>query len=141
MTANNLMTLAIQEADMHHTPYGCVIYNRVTSEYIKAANQTRSKGKTAHAEIECLRLLNEKEWSPADLVLYTTAEPCPMCLSAIIWCRINEVVYGVPISDIKKYHRQIDITSQTVVDNSWSNCKIEGGFMKESCLDLFEKHS
>ena len=56
----------------------------------------QSKDPTAHAEINAIRKAC-KELDTHDLtgcILYTSAEPCPMCLSAIIWANIKEVYYA-----------------------------------------------
>ena len=77
-------------------PFGCVIvrkgeivgrgHNRVTS-----ANDP-----TAHAEVVAIReaCAALETFQLADCTLYTSCEPCPMCLSAIYWARIPEVYYA-----------------------------------------------
>ena len=39
-------------------------------------------------------------------VVYTSAEPCPMCYSACMWARVDEVYYGATYQDVKEYGRQ-----------------------------------
>ena len=56
---------------------------------------------TAHAEVNAIRSAT-KALGTIDLtgcVMYTTCEPCPMCLSAIHWSKIDRVVYGATIAD------------------------------------------
>ena len=56
---------------------------------------------TAHGEITAIRNA-EKSLKTFDLTgcdLYTTGEPCPMCLYAIMWARIDKVYYGCTIED------------------------------------------
>lgn len=77
-------------------PFGAVIvrdrrvlaegWNRVTS-----ANDP-----TAHAEIVAIRRACEAAgaFSLAGAVLYTSCEPCPMCLAAAYWARIDRIVYA-----------------------------------------------
>ena len=77
-------------------PFGCVIvrdgrvighgHNRVTSTY----------DPTAHAEVVAIRdaCANLETFQLADCELYTSCEPCPMCLAAIYWARIPTVFYG-----------------------------------------------
>lgn len=95
------MKVAIELAfeGMHENkggPFGAVVvqngvivgrgYNRVTS----------TNDPTAHAEIVAIRdackQLNTFELS--DCVIYTTCEPCPMCLAAIYWSHVNKIFYG-----------------------------------------------
>lgn len=51
---------------------------------------------TAHAEVEAIRVAcrSRGTWRLADCTLYVTLEPCPMCASALVHCRIARVVYG-----------------------------------------------
>lgn len=77
-------------------PFGCVIvrhgeivgrgHNRVTS----------TNDPTAHAEVVAIRdaCATLETFQLADCELYTSCEPCPMCLSAIYWARIPHVFYG-----------------------------------------------
>ncbi len=58
---------------------------------------------TAHAEINVIReachILKTHDLS--DYILVTTAYPCPMCLGAIMWTNIKEVIYGCRLNDAK----------------------------------------
>lgn len=51
---------------------------------------------TAHAEIMAIRLACQKlgDFQLSDCVLYTSCEPCPMCLGAIYWARLQAVYYA-----------------------------------------------
>jgi tRNA(Arg) A34 adenosine deaminase TadA len=77
-------------------PFGCVVvrkgeivgrgHNRVTS----------TNDPTAHAEVVAIRdaCANLETFQLEDCELYTSCEPCPMCLSAIYWARIPQIFYG-----------------------------------------------
>lgn len=134
---DTLMYLAIKIARENNTPYGCVLYNKKTSVINSFANTTKSDGKTAHAEMNALRSL--KNNSGDDYILYSTGEPCPMCMAAIVWCGIKTVRYGLSIEEISKYHNQIKILSKDVAEASWFNIDLEGGFCKEACEKLFNE--
>ena len=56
---------------------------------------------TAHGEIVAIRAACRRlgTFSLKGCVLYTSAEPCPMCLGAIYWARIARVVYGMTVAD------------------------------------------
>src|SRR5205814_5817657 len=62
---------------------------------------TRTNDPTAHAEVvairEACRRLHSFQLSGCDL--YTTCEPCPMCLGAIYWARLDSIFYGNTRSD------------------------------------------
>ena len=57
---------------------------------------TSSNDPTAHAEVVAIRdaCRRLKRFQLADCVLYTSCEPCPMCLSALYWARIKRVFYA-----------------------------------------------
>jgi tRNA(Arg) A34 adenosine deaminase TadA len=77
-------------------PFGAII---VLNDKIiaRASNQVTSKNDpTAHAEIQAIRLACKKlqTFDLSQAILFTTCEPCPMCLGAIYWSRISSVYYG-----------------------------------------------
>jgi guanine deaminase len=77
-------------------PFGCVIVRR--GEIIGRGNNrvTSTNDPTAHAEVTAIRDACAKlnTFQLADCELYTSCEPCPMCLAAIYWARIPTVFYG-----------------------------------------------
>lgn len=96
------MRLAAEHSpDGRHGPFGAVVvkdgdivgrgWNRVVAD----------ADPTAHAEVSAIRdacrALGTHELSGA--VIYCSCEPCPMCLSAIYWARIEEIVYAAAGSD------------------------------------------
>ena len=97
------MRIAIEESKYNSEnnyknggPFGAVILKN--GEIVSIAHNTviESKDPTAHAEVNALRLATKK-LNTHDLTgctLYVNAEPCPMCLSAIIWANIKEVYYA-----------------------------------------------
>ena len=62
-------------------------------------------GPSAHAEVRAIRLATRrlKRLSLAGFTLYTTCEPCPMCMSAAVWAGIDRVVYGATIEDANRH--------------------------------------
>ncbi len=73
---------------------------------------------TAHAEINAIRAATQKfQWFKLnDCVLFTTCEPCPMCLGAVYWAGISQIYYGNSREDAGKYgfddshiYQQIDM--------------------------------
>src|SRR4051812_26926308 len=77
-------------------PFGCVIVRR--GEIVARGNNrvTSTNDPTAHAEVTAIREACQKlgTFQLTDCELYTSCEPCPMCLAAIYWARIPEVFYG-----------------------------------------------
>jgi len=89
LSENNLKT-------MNGGPFGCVIVRDGKVLSAEANTVTRDCDPTAHAEINAIRAAS-KSIGKADLsgcIMYTSAEPCPMCLSAIYWSNIAQVYYG-----------------------------------------------
>lgn len=85
-------------------PFGAVIVKdgEIISE--SANSVTKDNDPTAHAEINTIRLA-AKKLSSFDLSgceIYTSCEPCPMCLSAIYWARIDKIYYANNQNDAAK---------------------------------------
>ena len=59
-----------------------------------------------HAEMNAIRVAEEKlgtyDLGPFNLKLYTTSEPCSMCMGGIMWSGIREVYYGVPSESVER---------------------------------------
>src|SRR5690349_11153148 len=77
-------------------PFGAVIVKdgRVIA---KSANKvTTTNDPTAHAEVSAIRLACKKlkTFDLSGCVIYTSCEPCPMCLSAVYWAKINFIYYA-----------------------------------------------
>ena len=96
--------LSIKSVNSGTGPFGALIVkdNKIISEGFNTV--TLSNDPTSHAEIVAIRnackMLNN--FSLEDCDLYTTCEPCPMCLSAIYWARIDKIYYANTRSDAQK---------------------------------------
>ncbi|MCW8930934.1 MAG: nucleoside deaminase [Gammaproteobacteria bacterium] len=94
---NEAIKLAHQSVSTHHGgPFGAVIVqnNQIIG---RGSNQvTTHNDPTAHAEIVAIRDACQQiqSFSLAGCTIYTSSEPCPMCLSAIYWARIDSVLYA-----------------------------------------------
>jgi tRNA(Arg) A34 adenosine deaminase TadA len=101
---------------------------------------------TAHAEIlairEACKILNTIILD--DCWLYTTLEPCPMCVSACIWAKVKGIVFGSTQEDaIEQYKiydrwRQIPIKAKDFLKMSNSNIILNEELMREECNQLFD---
>jgi guanine deaminase len=80
----------------HGGPFGAVIVkdNRIIAEGVNQVTLTNDP--TAHAEMVAIRRACEKlgAFELKECELYTSCEPCPMCLGAIYWARLSRVYYG-----------------------------------------------
>ena len=96
--------LSIKSVNSGTGPFGAVLVkdNQIIAEGFNKV--TSSNDPTSHAEIVAIRMackvLNNFNLEGCDL--YTTCEPCPMCLSAIYWARINKIYYANTRVDAQK---------------------------------------
>ena len=96
--------LSMESVDKGTGPFGAVVVkdNKIISEGFNTV--TLVKDPTSHAEIVAIRsackVLNN--FSLKECELYTTCEPCPMCLSAIYWARIDKIYYANTRDDAQK---------------------------------------
>ena len=96
--------LSVKSANGTGGPFGCVVVknNKIIAE--GSNNVTFSNDPTAHAEIVAIRnackKLNTFNLSGCDI--FTSCEPCPMCLSAIYWSHIDNIYYANTRDDAKK---------------------------------------
>ena len=96
--------LSIESINRGGGPFGCVIVknDKIISE---GSNKvTSSNDPTAHGEIVAIReaCRQVNNFSLKGLELYSTCEPCPMCLSAIYWARIDKIYYANTRKDAQK---------------------------------------
>ena len=77
-------------------PFGAVIVKDGEIVAGSANSVTRDNDPTAHAEVNTIRQACKKlgTFDLSDCVIYTSCEPCPMCLGAIYWARIKKIYYG-----------------------------------------------
>ncbi len=103
---NEFMKLAVEEARKgvdsgHGGPFGAVIVK--DGEIIASAHNMVliNNDPSAHAEIQAIKKACEVLGKPVipECEIYSSCEPCPMCLSAILWARIPTVYYGCTKKD------------------------------------------
>ena len=96
--------LSIQNIKNNGGPFGCVIVkeNKIIAEGTNRVTQKNDP--TAHAEIIAIRNACEKlnTFNLEGCELYTSCEPCAMCLSAIYWSHIDKIYYGNSRLDASK---------------------------------------
>lgn len=139
----HVMQAAIDVAENFRTPFGAAL--AMGDEIFEtAANQTlKNHDATAHAEIHVIRKLSKKlrKSNLSGFTLYTTCEPCPMCMSAAIWSEIEAVVYGCSIPDISRTMPQIQIRCHEVAEESFRKIDVHPAFMEKECLALLNRFS
>ena len=106
---NRFMRMAINEAKRgilngHGGPFGTVIVKDGVV-IAKGHNQViKNQDPTCHGEIMAIHKACKKlgTFDLRGCELYTTGEPCPMCLGAILWANIDRVYFGCNIIDTEK---------------------------------------
>ena len=124
------------------SPFGSVIVRE--GAIVATAHNTvwRDTDPTAHAEVNCIRAatraLDTIDLSGCDL--YSTCEPCPMCLSAIHWAKIRRVVYGAGIADAAAGgFSELRVPARELARMGGSSLVVEGGLLAEECRALFQE--
>jgi guanine deaminase len=97
---------------------------------------------SAHAEMTGIRRAAKKLGRVAlnGCTCYCTLEPCPMCLSALHWAKVDRVVYGADIADSQAAgFSELAIPAAEMVRLGRSPIRVEGGVLKEECRTLFDE--
>ena len=93
----NACDLATYSVQIGGGPFGAIIVDSESNVVGKGHNMvTINNDPTAHAEIVAIRdaCKNLNNFSLENCTIYTSCEPCPMCLSAIYWSRMKHIYYG-----------------------------------------------
>lgn len=100
-------------------PFGALIVRDGISIAEGQNRVTANLDPTAHAEVIAIRAacLELGDFSLAGTTLYTSCEPCPLCLSAALWARVDRVVYAADRDDAAR-----------------------GGFDDREFYELFSRH-
>lgn len=96
-----------QLADLGSGPFAATIYDVEGNLVVKMPNTvTLDNCSHNHAEMNVIKAAEEKlgtyDLSPFQLKLYSTSEPCLMCMGGIMWSGIREVYYGVPTESVER---------------------------------------
>lgn len=122
-------------------PFGASIVKTKTGETVlKALNNVAGEwDPSSHAEVRAIRLATKrlKTLSLKGYTLYTTCEPCPMCMSAALWSQLDRVVYGATIEDASCHCDQIHISAREVASRSDRTCVVDGPILRDECYALF----
>ena len=144
---NKYLKLAINKAEKTYKnneggPFGAVITDKEGNVISISSNQVLKKNDpTAHAEVEAIRKACKKlkTHDLSNYVIYTTCEPCPMCLSAIIWANIKQVYYGANKLDAKNIGFRDDYIYEYLKSKDESILKLININRKE-CLEMFKDY-
>lgn len=124
-----------------NSPFGaCIVKN---GKIVSCTHNTviPKNDSTNHAEINAIRKACKKlkTFDLSGCVIYSTTEPCPMCFSAIHWARIEKIVYGTNIKDVKMLgFSELTISNKQMKKIGKSKVRIKPDFMRKECLELLK---
>jgi tRNA(adenine34) deaminase len=136
------MRMALDEARQGDYAFGAVI---VRDGQVLARGRNLGKTNddpTAHGEMVAIRRFLADHGSAAlrGTTLYTSGEPCVMCMGAIVWCGIGRLVFAASVSQIGAKMNQIMISSAEVAArSSFDPITITGGVLADQAVQLFDK--
>lgn len=123
-------------------PFGAVIVDKQGNIISEGNNKViKENDPTAHAEITAIRNACKKinTYDLSDYILYTSCEPCPMCLSAIIWANIKKVYYGCTKDDAGKIGFRDDKIYDFLKGKNNDMLDLEQ-IDREECIKVFEEY-
>jgi tRNA(adenine34) deaminase len=136
------MRMAIEEARQADFPFGAVIV-RDGAVIARGRNLGRTEhDPTAHGEMVAIRrgLAAHGPEALRGSTLYTSGEPCAMCMGAIIWCHFGRLVFAASVAQLATKIDQIMISSQEIADKArFAPISITGGVLADEAMALFTK--
>ncbi len=135
------MRLALEEAKKGDFPFGAVIVRAGKVAATGRNSGIKQNDPTAHGEMVAIRSFCASH-PAAELkgaTIYTTGEPCPMCMAAIVWSGFSRVVYAASIEQLSTRIGQIMLPSKSVADAApFETVEITGGVLAGEALALFK---
>jgi tRNA(Arg) A34 adenosine deaminase TadA len=133
MSPTDLMRLAIDKTRAGfaagNSPFGCAIAQ--VDEVIATAHNTvlTTIDSTAHAEVNAIRAgcKHTGKIFLEGAIVATTCEPCPMCMAALHWARVDTVYFGATVQDAAQ-----------ILSMGRSKVKLIGGILADECKQLFQ---
>lgn len=123
-------------------PFGALIVDHTNGNVMCHGSNRGSRNRIYHGEMDAMITCGEEhpeiDWT--GLTLYTTGEPCPMCMSAVVWNRIPRVVYATSIEKLKEIGlNQIGLSAPTVAAAApFYDGEIVTGVLAERTDAMFE---
>jgi tRNA(adenine34) deaminase len=134
------MRIALEEARHADFPFGAVIV-REGREVARGRNLGLiTDDPTAHGEMVAIRraLAVNNRSVLVGSTLYTSGEPCAMCMGAILWCHFGRLVFAASIEQLSTRIDQIMISSADLARRTpFAPIEITGGVLAEEAMALF----
>ena len=123
-------------------PFGAVIVDKSGNVISRGHNEVlTSHDPTNHAEVVAIRkaCLKLKTHDLSDCIIYSSCEPCPMCLSAIIWSNIKEIYYACTKDDAAGIGFRDDMIYEYLKGNNKDLINLKQ-IDRDECIELFEEY-
>ena len=138
------MRLAIEKAKQGiktgQSPFGCAIARGDTVLAVSHNIVWATTDITAHAEVTAIRVACHQSQSILleGCMVATTCEPCPMCMSALHWARVEAVYYGATISDAAAAgFNELHLAASDVLRLGSSSVRLVPDTLRDECVSLF----
>ena len=144
MTNEELMRkaieLSIENVANGGGPFGAVIARNGEIIATGVNRVTANNDPTAHAEVSAIRAAAEKlgRFDLSDCEIFTSCEPCPMCLGAIYWSHIDKIYYANNRKDAAEIGFDDDFIYQEIALPLEKRRKPIEEFMRSEALEAFE---
>ncbi len=136
------MRIALEEARQGDFPFGAVIV-RDGMVVARGRNLGRTNNDpTAHGEMVAIRrcLADHGAAALRGSTLYTSGEPCAMCMGAILWSRVGRLVFAASVAQLATRIDQIMLSSADVAAKAtFVPISITGGVLADEAMALFVK--
>lgn len=117
-------------------PIGAVLV--VDGEIISRgrAQHNEYKSQVSHAELNAILAGGEKLWTDyKHAVLFTSVEPCPMCLGAVVMADVPHIVYALNDANV---HSKLSVETNPYIHRHIKS--YYGGVLEEESVRIFEKY-
>jgi tRNA(Arg) A34 adenosine deaminase TadA len=125
----------------HPVPYGALIVNTKTGKRLMRATNAvvRENDPSAHAELRAVRLACKKlkRASLSGYTMYSTSEPCAMCMANALWAGLDRLVFGATITDAARHCVQVHVPAKEVARRADMACVVDGPVLREMCCTIF----
>jgi guanine deaminase len=140
------MSIAVAEAEKglrrkDGGPFGAVII-RAGEIVARAHNEViKNSDPTCHAEMQAIRAAAKelKRFDLSDCEIYSSCEPCPMCLAAICWARIPHIYFGATRRDAAAIGFADAEIYDFISDKIQKNSPVKKQLGRKACLVPFQK--
>eukprot|EP01036_Dinobryon_divergens_P022167 gene22167-30404_t len=143
------MSLALRHAQHafreEEVPVGAIIVDANNTVIAASRNRVEeTSDATAHAEIDCIRRASKylNNWRLHNCTIYSTLEPCPMCMSALQAARVKRVVYGAKDLRLGACGSFVNLVNNSRIDDTkhpFHSVQVTGGVLADQSSLLLRR--